>query len=131
MQSYLASYFINTTSKVKKNFYYSELLELLNSVSDSIYSTNIEMNLHRAYEPYLGENNKIVLNYGVEIAPNSIRSNTFTTVLASGKTVECYLRDSFVEDTAISTVDLYDAATNTLLSSSVGTVDYSTGKTVS
>ena len=128
MQSYLASYFINTTSKVKKNFYYSELLELLNSVSDSIYSTNIEMNLHRAYEPYLGENNKIVLNYGVEITPNSVRSNTFTTVLASGKTVECYLRDSFVEDTAISTVDLYDAATNTLLSSSVGTVDYSTGK---
>lgn len=128
MQNYLASYFINTTSKVKKNFYYSELLELLNSVSTSIYSTNIEMNLHRAYEPYLGENNKIVLNYGVEITPNSIRSNTFTTVLASGKTIQCYLRDSFVENTTISTVDLYDAGTDLLLASSVGTVDYSIGK---
>ena len=32
MNEYLASYFVNTTAKVKKNFYYSELLELLNSV---------------------------------------------------------------------------------------------------
>lgn len=128
MQNYLASYFINTTSKVKKNFYYSELLELLNSVSDSIYSTNIEINLHRAYEPYAGENNRIVFNYGVSITPNTIRSNTFTTVLPSGKTIQCYIRDSYVENVSTSTVDLYDASTDTMISSSIGTVDYSTGK---
>lgn len=127
MRSYLSSYFINTTSKVKKNFYYSELLELLNSVSTSIYSTNIELNLHRAFDPYLGENNKIVFNYNTAITPNSIRSNTFSTVLASGKSINCYLRDSYVENADVGNLDLYDE-TDVLLSSAVGTIDYTTGK---
>lgn len=128
MAEYLASYFVNTTAKVKKNFYYSELLELLNSVSTSIYATNIEMNLHRAYEPFMGENNRISFAYNTTIAPNSVRSNLFTTILPSGKVVTCYLRDSYLEDTTvIGALDLYDD-TNVLLSSAVGTIDYQTGK---
>ena len=127
MRSYLSSYFINTTSKVKKNFYYSELLELLNSVSPSIYSTNIELSLHRAFEPFVGENNRIVFNYNTAIAPNTVRSNTFTTTLASGKSVNCYLRDSYTEDLTVGNLDLY-ADTDVLLSSGVGTIDYTTGK---
>lgn len=128
MREYLASYFINTTSKIKKNFYYSELLELLNSVSPSIYSTNIELNLHRAFEPYEGDNNRIVFNYNTTITPNTVRSNIFNTVLASGKTTSCYLRDSYVENVDKGNLDLYDSTTNTLLSAGVGTIDYSTGK---
>lgn len=127
MRSYLSSYFINTTSKVKKNFYYSELLELLNSVSESIYSTNIELNLHRAYEPFVGESNRIVFNYNSTITPNTVRSNTFTTVLASGKSVNCYLRDSYIETNDLGNLDLYDEL-DTLLSAGVGTIDYTTGK---
>jgi hypothetical protein len=127
MRSYLSSYFINTTSKVKKNFYYSELLELLNSVSPSIYSTNIELSLHRAFEPFAEENNRIVFNYNTAIAPNTVRSNTFTTTLASGKSVNCYLRDSYTEDLTVGNLDLY-ADTDVLLSSGVGTIDYTTGK---
>jgi len=128
MRSYLSSYFVNTTSKVKKNFYYSELLELLNSASSSIYSTVIELNLHRAFEPYIGDNNRIVFNYNTSITPNTIKSNTFTTVLASGKTISCYLRDSYIEDTSITgNLDLYDD-TDTLVSSAVGSIDYTTGK---
>jgi hypothetical protein len=127
MRSYLSSYFINTTSKVKKNFYYSELLELLNSVSPSIYSTNIELSLHRAFEPFAGENNRIVFNYNTAIAPNTVRSNTFTTTLASGKSVNCYLRDSYTEDLTVGNLDLY-SDTDVLLSSGVGTIDYTTGK---
>jgi hypothetical protein len=127
MRNYLSSYFINTTTKVKKNFYYSELLELLNSVSPSIYSTNIELNLHRAFEPFAGENNRIVFNYNTAISPNTVRSNTFTTVLASGKSVNCYLRDSYTEELTIGNLDLY-ADTDVLLASGVGTIDYTTGK---
>ena len=127
MRSYLSSYFINTTSKVKKNFYYSELLELLNSVSPSIYSTNIELNLHRAFEPFVGENNRIVFNYNTAISPNTVRSNTFATTLASGKSVNCYLRDSYTEELTVGNLDLY-ADTDVLLSSAVGTIDYTTGK---
>jgi hypothetical protein len=128
MNEYLASYFVNTTAKVKKNFYYSELLELLNSVSPSIYATNIEMNLHRAYEPFTGENNRISFTYNATITPNSVRSNLFTTILPSGKQVTCYLRDSYVEDDTLpGSLDLYDD-TNVLLSSAVGTIDYQTGK---
>ena len=127
MRSYLASYFVNTTSKVKKNFYYSELLELLNSASSSIYSTNIELNLHRAFAPYVGESNRIAFNYNTTISPNTVRSNIFATVLASGKTVNCYLRDSYVENTTTGNLDMYDD-TDTLLSTGVGTVDYTTGK---
>jgi hypothetical protein len=128
IRSYLSSYFINTTSKVKKNFYYSELLELINSASTSIYSTNIELNLHRAYEPFVRENNRIVFNYNTTIAPNTIRSNTFTTILASGKSVNCYLRDSYTENlTQLGNLDLY-SDTDVLLSAGVGTIDYTTGK---
>lgn len=127
MRSYLASYFLNTTSKVKKNFYYSELLELLNSVSPAIYSTNIELNLHRAFQPYIGDSNRIQLNYNTSITPNTVRSNNFRTVLASGKLVECYLRDSYVENTEVGTLDLYDSS-NTILSAGVGTIDYTNGK---
>ena len=128
MSEYLASYFVNTTAKVKKNFYYSELLELLNSVSPSIYATNIEMNLHRAYEPFTGETNRISFAYNASITPNSVRSNLFTTLLPSGKQVTCYLRDSYIEDDALpGALDLYDD-TNVLLSSAVGTIDYQTGK---
>ena len=128
MNEYLASYFVNTTAKVKKNFYYSELLELLNSVSPSIYATNIEMNLHRAYEPFTGENNRISFTYNATITPNSVRSNLFTTLLPSGKQVTCYLRDSYIEDDSLpGALDLYDD-TNVLLSSAVGTIDYQTGK---
>lgn len=128
MAEYLASYFINTTSKVKRNFYYSELLELLNSASTSIYATNIEMNLHRAYEPYTGENNRISFSYNTTITPNSVRSNLFTTILPSGKEVTCYLRDSYIEDTTLQgALDLYDDA-DSLLSTAVGTIDYQTGK---
>lgn len=128
MSEYLASYFVNTTSKVKKNFYYSELLELLSSVSPSIYATNIEMNLHRAYEPFTGESNRISFTYNTTITPNSVRSNLFTTILPSGKEVTCYLRDSYTEDDSLpGTLDLYDDA-NVMLSSGVGTIDYQTGK---
>ena len=128
MRSYLSSYFINTTSKVKKNFYYSELLELLNSVSPSIYSTNIELNLHRAFQPYFEDNNRIVFNYNTAITPNTIRSNTFTTILASGKSVNCYLRDNYTENlTELGNLDLY-TDTDVLLSAGVGTIDYTTGK---
>ena len=127
MRNYLSSYFVNTTSKVKKNFYYSELLELLNSVSNSIYSTNIELNLHRAFEPFLGDSNRIVFNYNTTISPNSVRSNTFTTVLASGKSINCYLRDSYVETANTGNLDLYDEF-DTLLTAGVGTIDYTTGK---
>lgn len=127
MRNYLASYFVNTTSKVKKNFYYSELLELLNSVSNSIYSTNIELNLHRAHEPFLGDSNRIVFNYNTTISPNSVRSNTFTTILASGKSINCYLRDSYVESADTGNLDLYDEF-DTLLTAGVGTIDYTTGK---
>ena len=128
MSEYLASYFVNTTSKVKKNFYYSELLELLSSVSPSIYATNIEMNLHRAYEPFTGESNRISFTYNTTITPNSVRSNLFTTILPSGKEVTCYLRDSYTEDDSLpGTLDLYDNA-NVMLSSGVGTIDYQTGK---
>lgn len=128
MREYLASYFVNTTAKVKKNFYYSELLELLNSVSPSIFSTNIEMNLHRAYEPFTGENNRISFTYNTTITPNSVRSNLFTTILPSGKQVTCYLRDSYQEDDSLpGGLDLYDEA-DVLLSSAVGTIDYRAGK---
>lgn len=128
MNEYLASYFVNTTAKVKKNFYYSELLELLNSVSPSIYATNIEMNLHRAYEPFTGESNRISFTYNTTITPNSVRSNLFTTILPSGKEVTCYLRDSYVEDDSLpGALDLYDD-TDVLLSSAVGTIDYRAGK---
>lgn len=128
MREYLASYFVNTTSKVKKNFYYSELLELLNSVSSSIYATNIEMNLHRAYEPFTGESNRISFTYNTTITPNSVRSNLFTTILPSGKEVTCYLRDSYTEDDSLpGALDLYDD-TDVLLSSAVGTIDYRAGK---
>jgi hypothetical protein len=128
MSEYLASYFVNTTSKVKKNFYYSELLELLNSVSTSIYATNIEMNLHRAYEPFTAENNRISFAYNTTITPNSVRSNLFTTILPSGKEVTCYLRDSYTEDDSLPGVlDLYDD-TNVLISTAVGTIEYQTGK---
>jgi hypothetical protein len=128
MNEYLASYFVNTTAKVKKNFYYSELLELLNSVSPSIFSTNIEMNLHRAYEPFAGESNRISFTYNTTITPNSVRSNLFTTILPSGKQVTCYLRDSYQEDDSLpGALDLYDD-TDVLLSSAVGTIDYRAGK---
>ena len=128
MREYLASYFVNTTAKVKKNFYYSELLELLNSVSPSIFSTNIEMNLHRAYEPYAGESNRISFTYNTTITPNSVRSNLFTTILPSGKQVTCHLRDSYQEDDSLpGALDLYDD-TDVLLSSAVGTIDYRAGK---
>ena len=128
MSEYLASYFVNTTSKVKKNFYYSELLELLNSVSTSIYATNIEMNLHRAYEPFTAENNRISFAYNTTITPNSVRSNLFTTILPSGKQVTCYLRDSYTEDDSLPGVlDLYDE-NNLLISTAVGTIDYQTVK---
>lgn len=128
MNEYLASYFVNTTAKVKKNFYYSELLELLNSVSPSIYATNIEMNLHRAYEPFTGESNRISFTYNTTITPNSVRSNLFTTILPSGKEVTCYLRDSYVEDDSLpGALDLYDD-TDVLVSSAVGTIDYRAGK---
>lgn len=128
MSEYLASYFVNTTAKVKKSFYYSELLELLSSVSPSIYATNIEMNLHRAYEPFTGENNRISFSYNATIAPNSVRSNLFTTILPSGKQVTCYLRDSYAEDDTLpGALDLYDD-TDVLISSTVGTIDYRAGK---
>lgn len=128
MSEYLASYFVNTTSKVKKNFYYSELLELLSSVSPSIYATNIEMNLHRAYEPFTGESNRISFTYNTTITPNSVRSNLFTTILPSGKQVTCYLRDSYQEDDSLpGALNLYDD-TDVLLSSAVGTIDYRSGK---
>ena len=128
MGEYLASYFVNTTAKVKKNFYYSELLELLNSVSPSIYATNIEMNLHRAYQPFAGENNRISFAYNATITPNSVRSNLFTTILPSGKQITCYLRDSYAEDDSLpGSLDLYDD-NNILISSAVGTIDYRAGK---
>lgn len=126
----VSDYFVNTVSKVKKSFYYSELLQLINTTSQAIYSTDIELNLHRAYAPYLNSNNRIELSYNTSILPNSIRSNEFNTVLPSGKSVVCYLRDSYQEDTTtLGTLSLYDN-TNTLITSGVGTIDYTTGKIV-
>jgi hypothetical protein len=86
------------------------------------------MNLHRAYEPFAGESNRISFTYNTTITPNSVRSNLFTTILPSGKQVTCYLRDSYQEDDSLpGALDLYDD-TDVLLSSAVGTIDYRAGK---
>ena len=127
------AFFTNNLQSFDKNFYHSQLVEVLNNVNPSIVSVNIEVAIQKRVIPALNISNGYIgssaFNFNNRIHPGEIRSTTFY-VSSENETIPVRLRD--VPDEmppsyeGTGTIVLYNAE-NGIKIRDVGTVDYVTG----
>ena len=127
------TFFINNLQSFDKNFYHSQLVEVLNNVNPSIVSINVEVAIQKRVVPALNISNGYIgsnaFNFNNRIHPGEIRSTTFY-ISEQNETIPVRLRD--VPDQmppsydGTGTIILYNATTGIKIKN-VGTVDYVTG----
>jgi hypothetical protein len=121
------NYFVNDIAKVKKNFYYSELLDNILQTTNSLYSVNLDVTLHKRHTPYLGEKNTIDFKFDTPLRPGTVRSCNFNTILAGGSNAEVYIADTYTTSNT-NTLTMFRVEDDSPVSYSVGTVNYETGR---
>ena len=129
----VTNFFVNNLQSFDKNFYHSQLVEVLNNVNLAIVSINIEVGVQKRIIPALNISNGYIessaLNYNNRLHPGEIRSTVFY-ISSGGETIPVRLRD--VPDQmppsyeGTGTMIIYNSDTGVKISD-VGTVDYVTG----
>lgn len=129
----VTTFFTNNLQSFEKNFYHSQLVEVLNNVNPAIVSINVEVSVQKRFVPALNISNGYIgssaLNYNNRIHPGQIRSTSFY-VSNGGETIAARLRDTPDQMPpsydGTGTIILYNAETGVKVRD-VGTVDYVTG----
>lgn len=121
------NFFTNNLNKLQKNFYYSKLLSAVVGTTQSIYSASIQVTMHKRIPVAFGVSDDYVVRFNVPLENETLRSTNFTTTI-SGQSNEVYITDGHV-DTGVDTgvLVLKRVSDDTILSSNVGTINYSTG----
>ena len=120
-------------NKLGKDFYFSKLSADIMDTSNSIITNKIDLTLHKRFTGVVTDQNSFKLNptFGHPVLPNSLRSTYFNTFL-NGAYYDAYMVDvpdqSPPDPTGSGTIYLKEIGTDTVLSSSFGTIDYINGK---
>lgn len=129
----IRSYFFNELEQFNKNFYHSELIEILNNIEPSIISVILELSLQKRIIPILNTNNTYVgetaIHFNNKLHPSEFRSTKFY-IVDSGSTIPVNIKDipdSMPPDyNGTGTLYLYNSDTDQRVRS-IGTINYSTG----
>lgn len=129
----IRSYFFNELEQFNKNFYHSDLVEILNNIEPSILSVILGISLQKRILPVLNTNNTYTgvtaIHFNNKLHPSEFRSTLFY-IVDIGVTVPVNIKD--VPDEmppnydGTGTLYLYNTDTGQRIRS-IGTINYSTG----
>lgn len=129
----IRSYFFNELEQFNKNFYHSDLVEILNNIEPSILSVILGISLQKRILPVLNTNNTYTgvtaIHFNNKLHPSEFRSTLFY-IVDVGVTVPVNIKD--VPDEmppnydGTGTLYLYNTDNGQRIRS-IGTINYSTG----
>lgn len=119
----IQSFFSTNLSKLRKNFYYSQMTGQIFDISPAIISVSSEIRLHKRWTGLESttRDTDISGNFNAEIRPGTLRSS-IAILTIGGVDYESYL----VDDSA-GTLVVKSVSDDSTISSDFGTIDYTTG----
>ncbi len=127
IRTVVQDYFTNNVNKLQKNFYYSKLLTAVVGTTQSIFSASIQVKMHKRIPIITGINNQYTVRYNVQLDPETVRTTNFNTTI-TGQTYEVYVTDVHDETVGdIGTLVMKKVIDDSIVSTNVGTVDYTKG----
>lgn len=88
----IQEYFENELSTLDKRFYFSRLINKIQTTHNAILGALIDMRLQRRIVPILNTHENLKFYFTTPIEPNSLRSTFFNTTIA-GKSYTAYIQD--------------------------------------
>lgn len=129
----IENYFKQDLQKFNKNFIYSKLSKLIDSINQSIIGSVLTVKLQKRIQPVINAENGYTDNNSIKFAnklvTGSISSSAFyyNTSTTGNVTIDkVYIQDTLSTNTS-STLNLIDFYSNQVLITNLGTVNYSTG----
>jgi len=127
------TYFNQNLQQFEKPFYYSQLIEALNNVNDSVLSVLLNIKVQKRLVPILNVQNAYinenVLRFNNKLEPGNIESTRFF-IVRNGTTITTRIHDvpdiMPPDSNGTGTLRIYNVADNTDLGA-IGTVNYSSG----
>ena len=124
------NFFTNNVNKLQKNFYYSRLLSAVVGTTQSIFSASIQVKMHKRIPVVLGISDTYDIRFNGRLEPETMVSTYFNTTI-SGQQYEVYITDEHLTTVGdIGTLVMKLSSDDTIVSSNVGNVDYSTGTVI-
>jgi len=122
-------YFTQELQQFNKTFIYSKLSKIIDAVDQSVVGNVTNIKVHKRISPIVGAKNgfsgSAAIKFSNTLVPGSITSSAFYYTLNNSLYL-VYLEDTLTAETT-GTLNLLDFYTNTILSSAIGTVDYTAG----
>jgi hypothetical protein len=115
----IQTYFDQSISLFKKNFYYSKLISTITDTDASILSAYVSMKVQKRIYPVLSALITEKIYFGLPIVKGTIFSNVFYVAI-NGVTYSGVLADDGLGD-----LNVLNYSTNSIILTNVGTVDYS------
>jgi hypothetical protein len=126
------AYFNNTLNTLDANFYYSKLTSEIIKTSTSIVSANLELRIQKRFTPTIGREMLYPLYFNNKLQPGTITSNYFNAIINTA-TYNVYITDVANANVVAplyngsGTIVIKSVATNEILNSNAGTINYDTG----
>lgn len=122
-------YFTQELQQFNKTFIYSKLSKIIDAVDQSVVGNVTNIKVHKRISPIVGAKNgfsgSAAIKFSNTLVPGSITSSAFYYTLNNSLYL-VYLEDTLTAETT-GTLNLLDFYTNTILSSAIGKVDYTSG----
>ncbi len=121
------NFFSNNLNKLQKNFYYSKLSSAITNTTQSIYSNNIQLRVHRRIPVILGVADQYDVYFNFQLENEAFRTTNFTTTV-NGSQYEVYITDGHVNTREeLGSLVMKRVSDDTTVVADVGTIDYITG----
>jgi hypothetical protein len=119
----IQSFFSTSLSKLRKNFYYSQMTGKIFEVSPAIISASSGIRLHKRWTGLESTTRDIDIsgNFNAEIRPGTLRSSNATFTIG-GVNYESYLVDD-----SVGKIVLKSISDDSIITSNFGTINYTTG----
>jgi hypothetical protein len=130
VRSEIENYFKTELQKFNKNFIYSKMSKKIDAIDSSIIGNVSIIKVQKRIVPIIGAQNgytgSSIIKFANKLVSGSITSTAFYYTV-NGIVYTAYLQDNITSATT-GTLDLLDFYTNSVLVSSIGTVNYTAGE---
>lgn len=130
VQYKIEDYFKQELQKFNKKFVYSKLSKLIDNIDPSIIGNTSSIKVQKRITPIIGAQNgyagSSVIKFANKLVSGSINSTAFYYTV-NNSIYTTYLQDD-ITTSSVGTINLLDFFTNTILVSSIGSVNYTMGE---
>lgn len=127
VRTIIQSFFTNNVNKLQKNFYYSKLLSAVVGTTQSIFSANIQVLMHKRISVFEGVPEDYVVRFNGPLEIETLKTTTFNTTIGTQDYV-VYITDQHETTVGdIGTLVMKRVEDDVIVLSNVGSVNYATG----